>query len=55
MKKNNKIALAEIEAHLQTLKSRIGNNNFDQNLLKQQIENTQSLIDSIKNNEMLIG
>jgi predicted component of type VI protein secretion system len=47
--------LLEAKSHLQTLKSRIGNNNFDQKLLKYQIENTQSLIDAINNNETLIG
>lgn len=46
--------LIEAENHLKTLKSRIGKNGFDQKLLKNQIDNTESLINAIKNNEMLI-
>ena len=47
--------LEEAKSHLKILKQRIGNNNFDQKLLKDQIENTESLIDAINNNETLIG
>ena len=46
--------LIEAENHLKTLKSRIGKNGFDQKLLKNQIDNTESLINAIKNNEILI-
>ena len=53
---DRKKTLQEAEIHLKGLKSRIGNNNnFDQQLVKINIENTQSLINSIKNNEKLIG
>ena len=50
---DRKKTLQEAEIHLKGLKSRIGNSN--QQLVKINIENTQSLINSIKNNEPLIG
>ena len=52
---DRKKTLQEAEIHLKGLKSRIGNSNYDQQLVKINIENTQSLINSIKNNEPLIG
>lgn len=47
--------LLETTSHLKFLKSQIDKPDTDQELLKIQIMNTQSLIDSIKNNELLIG
>jgi hypothetical protein len=52
---DRKKTLQEAEIHLKGLKSRIGNSKYDQQLVKINIENTQSLINSIKNNELLIG
>ena len=52
---DRKKTLQEAEIHLKGLKSRIGNSNYDQQLVKINIENTQSLINSIKNNEKIIG
>ena len=52
---DRKKTLTESESHLKFLKSQIGKQDVDQELLKHQIENTESLINAIKNNEMLIG
>ena len=50
----NKLLL-ETESHLKFLKSQIDNPDVEQELLKEQIRNNESLINSIKNNETLIG
>ena len=55
MKKiDRKKTLLEAKSHLQWLKSLIGKKDVEQKLLKQQIENTESLINAINNNEILI-
>ena len=52
---NRQKTLLEAKSHLQLLKSRVGNNCFNQHHLKEAIENTESLIKAIQNNKMLIG
>ncbi len=46
--------LFDAKSHLKKLKSRMGES-IDHKLLKEQIENTESLIRAIENNEPIIG
>jgi hypothetical protein len=52
---DRKKLLSETESQLKYLKSHIGKKDYDQELLKIHIESTKSIINSIKNNETLIG